>query len=158
MIHTKCNIRKTVQIQIRILKTKPLWFRSAPLSIQFSHHTLMYTNMHCIQNHNINLRCYFNDNPQWKHLIKLTNSYEYENARFKWFTLQILWKTKHSLSTSKHTVFKNIFKENMFKRRERVLLWGKGLNCCKSVTMQMYTVRLTFKLEIFNKRTITLFT
>ena len=42
-------------------------------------------------------------------------------------TFEILWKMKHLLQKSKCSIFHNIFTNMIFQRRQKELLWCKGL-------------------------------
>ena len=41
--------------------------------------------------------------------------------------LELLWKMEHLLNMSKCSIFHNIFKYMIFPKRQKALLWGKGL-------------------------------
>ena len=42
--------------------------------------------------------------------------------------MKTLWKMEHLLFWSKSSIFHNIFKYIIFQRRQKALLWSKGLN------------------------------
>ena len=41
--------------------------------------------------------------------------------------MKILWKMEHLLQKSECSIFLDIFKNVIFQRRQKALLWGKGL-------------------------------